>query len=188
MKRTIITTLLITATISMMAQTDTNTPAPPQSSPAFWTTALNWLKSSNPNNEGTFFSRGEAWAGVVSLQGSVNIANEIGLSYKVYQPTNSNFSVSIEAVTRDSGITGFFLSEQIGPCLNVKVKDVELSIYADAQYDLRAEGKSTLDNIHAEIGARVKKAMTQNTFIGVSMFTQVPGEVRGFGGYLGFTF
>jgi len=183
--------VLCTLTIALtpvFAQTDTNIPAPPTTPTAFWNTALGWLSSHNPNNESTFFSKGEAWAGAVTMQGDVNLANEIGLAYRLYSPSNSNFSVSLEAVTRDSGIAGTFVSEGFGPSLNIKVHDVELSLYADAVYDLNSEAAKFQDKIHAEIGARVKKAMTQNTFIGVETFVQVPGEVRGFGGFLGFTF
>jgi hypothetical protein len=180
--------LLLACCTMAQAQIDTNAPPPPATPTAFWNTALGWLSSHNPNNEETFFSKGEAWAGAVTMQGDVNLANEVGLSYKVYQPTNSNFSVSIEAITRDSGIAGTFVSQAVGPSLNIKVHDVELQIYTDAVYDLNSEAARFQDKIHAEIGARVKKAMTQNTFIGVETFVQVPGEVRGFGGFLGFTF
>jgi len=174
--------------VPAFAQIETNAPPPPATPTAFWNTALGWLSSHNPNNEATFFSKGEAWAGAVTMQGDVNLANEIGLTYRVYAPSNSNFSISLEAVTRDSGIAGTFVSEGFGPSLNIKVHDVELSLYADAVYDLNSEAAKFQDKLHAEIGARVKKAMTANTFIGVETFVQVPGEVRGFGGFLGFTF
>ncbi len=127
---------------------------PPSSSGNFFSQATSYFSSFNTNLDGTFdAARGTFWTGAASIQGgSVNLANEIGLSYRVYK------NISLDSVTRTAGISGGILSQQGGLSLSLPVHDAQVTGYAAGGVRL-GEG----DKIFAEIGVRLRKALTAHT-------------------------
>jgi len=166
-------TLLIASALTSRAQS-TNSVG------SFFGTVQSYFTSFNTNLDTTFASeRGSIWTGVDSIQGgSVALANCLGASYKVYK------GLSLESVTRNSGIAGTVVSEQSGLGLNFVIHDTKLTGYADFGYAL-GEAK---DKLYGELGLRVQKALTEHTFAGVSVGAQLPANRQVFSAFAGFTF
>jgi len=169
------------ASAAMAAETTDGAPATPTSSTSFFNSALGYFTSFNTNLDSTFgLSKGEAWAGVDALQGAqVPLANDIGVSYKIYK------HVGAEAVMRNGGVTGTIISQAVGLNLNFVVHDAELTLYADGVYNI---AEPVVDRMVCEIGVRVKKALTEHTFAGVGIGAQFPGNRQVFQAFAGFTF
>jgi hypothetical protein len=179
MKKLIAIIGLIGLTLVASAQTN---PPPTQSS--FFDSALGYFSSFNTNLDSTFgLEKGTVWTGVDSIQGGeVNLANALGISYDLYK------SVSVESVTRNSGIAGTLLSEQVGVGLSFVVHDAKLTVYADGGYGFAKEKSSTADRIYGEIGLRVQKALTTHTFAGLGIGAQLPKNSQVFSAFAGITF
>jgi len=158
-------------------------PAVAQSN-SFFGTVSGYFTSFNPTLTNTFTAKTTLWTGVDSQQGSgSSLVNEIGASYNAYGP------LSIESITRDGGVAGTLVSQQIGLGLNFTVVDTRLTLYADAGYKLDSpSGSKFQDNIYGEIGIRVAKALTEHTFAWVGIGAQFPTKAQVFEGGVGFTF
>ncbi len=162
------------------AQDTTNTPPPPPptSATSFFQTATAYFTSFNTNAEMGWLQRGELSAGVASLQGPVNLANDLRLSYEV----THNFG--LESVTRDSGIAGTWLSQAVGVNYAFKVFDAKLTLYGDGGYQFNEPDH----RYFGELGLRVSKKMTRFTFAGVGIGAQIPTGRKIFTAFAGFTF
>ncbi len=116
------------------------------------------------------FSRVLVWNGM-EYQNGVNIADDLAGSFDVYAPKGcymGGFTASLEGDMRNAGIAGTIVSGQGGAGLNYNYFDVRLGGYADAGYnELTHRG-------YGEIGVRVMKKPTQNTFIGFGLGMQLP--------------
>ena len=165
------------------AQTNTNQPPVPTSATSFAGSVQAYFTSFNTNLDSTFgLQRGEVAVGADSIQGAgVNLANSIRISYDAYK------ALSVEAVVRDSGISGILVSAQAGLAYNVIVHDAKLSLYVDGG-SRQDEASDQKDKLYAEVGVRIQKALTEHTFAGVGMGVQMPGKVRTFSAFTGFTF
>lgn len=166
---------LITLALTCSAQTNTG---------SFYQSALSYFTSFNTNLDNTFgLEKGTIWAGVDSLQGNeVNLANSLGLSYDLYK------KISVESVTRNSGIAGTLVSEQLGLGLSFVVHDAKLTAYADAGYDFGLKDAKTADRIFGEVGLRVQKALTDHTYAGVGIGAQFPKNSQVFSAFAGISF
>ena len=166
-------TLLIASALTSRAQS-TNSVG------SFFGTVQSYFTSFNTNLDTTFASeRGSIWTGVDSIQGgAVPLANSLGVSYNVWK------SISVESVTRNSGIAGTVVSEQGGVGLSFVVHDTKLTGYADLGYAL-GEPK---EKLYGEIGLRIFKALTTHTFAGVGIGAQLPANRQVFSAIAGFTF
>jgi hypothetical protein len=176
------------------AQLSTNTPATPTSQSSFFNQAFNWFTAADPALDG-IFTNGSAllWAGVDSVQGgNATLVNEIGISYGVIKPQR----LSLEAVTRNGGMTGTVMSQQLGVSLNFNLRDMRIAVYADGGYYLAdseitpgPSGKiSTSDRMYGEIGIRAFKALGQNTYAYVSLGAQFPTSRQVYGAGVGIRF
>lgn len=164
------------------ADTTAQPPVPTQSS--FFQTAQSYFTSFNTNLDSTFGNqRGEFAIGVDAIQGgNAPLANSLRLSYDAWR------AISVEAVVRDSGITGFLLSAQAGPALNFVIHDAKLTLYGHVGHR-QDEASDNPEKVFGEIGVRVQKALTEHTFAGVAMGVQFPGtSTRTFSAFTGFTF
>jgi len=155
---------------------DTNLPPVPTSPNSFFATATQYFTSFNTNN--LWDTRGEASAGIASIQGPVNLANDLRLGYEV------KGGLQLESVSRSSGIAGTWLSQNLGLAYGFKVNDAKLSVYADAGYNFYEAGHKYF----GEVGARVSKKMTRYTFAGVGIGAQIPTGRQVFTAFAGFTF
>jgi len=186
---TLVTVGLCLLGLNSIAQTA----PPPATAPAassdtgnFFTSVQSYFTSFDTNNDSTFATaRGELATGVDSTQGGVPLANSLRLSYNVYKPTNSAVQLSLESVTRNSGIAGTLVSEQFGLGVNFIIHDAKLTLYGDGGYNFNGV-KS--DKYFAEIGARAEKALTTHTFAGVGIGAQLPANRQVFQVFAGFTF
>lgn len=141
-------------------------------------------------------SRGSLWTGADSLQGgNTPLANSLGLAYYLYAPTNSQARIGLESVTRNSGVAGTLVSEQAGFELGFIVHDVTICIYGDGLYDFQPEthlnkkGKKLTDSpFDGEIGLRIRKNLTEHTYIGTGIGAQLPQNRQVFSVFTGFTF
>lgn len=184
--------------LSAAAQsTNTPLPAPPQNAGTFFSSVADYFASFNTNlDESVFAARGKLWTGADSIQGgNVSLANSLGLSYNIYQPTNSAVRLGAESVTRNSGVAGTLVSEQIGPQINFVIHDTTITGYGDGLYNfdpashVNKKGKTIKDNpLGAEIGLRLQKALTVHTFAGTGVGAQLPKPRQVFQVFAGFTF
>jgi hypothetical protein len=168
---------------ALVAQTDTNQPALPTGAPSFFNSVQNYFTTFNPELDSTFGEqKGEFAIGIDSIQGTgVNLANSLRLSYNIYK------SVGVDAVVRDTGVSGLLVSAQVGPSLNFVVHDAKLSLYAHIGHR-QEEASDEPEKIYGEVGVRISKALTKHTFAGIGMGVQTPGSVRTFSAFTGFTF
>lgn len=166
---------------------------------SFFDSVAGYFTSFNTNLDApTAAARGSLWTGADSLQGNgtIPLANSLGLSYNIYQPATSPVRIGFESVTRNSGVAGTLVSEQIGPNLKLIVHDVTLTVYADPIYDFaatdtkNAKGKvvAHADRIGAEIGLRLQKQLTEHTFAGTGIGARLPKNQQVFQVFAGFTF
>lgn len=157
---------------------------------SFIHTVGSYFTSHNLELTNTFGSghKFDLWTSIDSIQGNGNsaahLADAIGISYVVYD------HISLENVLRTSGIAGTIMTEQFGVGLNYTVIDTKLTLYADAGYD---KGNSLThskfqDNLFGEVGLRVKKALTENTYAGIGLGLQFPSNVQVYQVVAGFTF
>jgi len=167
--------LSLIAAIPVVAQTNRG---------SFFDTVSGYFTTFNPNLTNTFAAKTTLWTGVDSVQGGGStLVNEIGASYNAYGP------LSVESVTRDGGVAGTLVSQQIGLGLNFTVIDTRLTLYGDAGYKLDGPSTSKFqDNLYGEIGIRVAKALTEHTFAWVGIGAQFPTKAQVFQGGIGFTF
>lgn len=178
-----ITIALTLSAFNLAAQTaTTNTPQ------SFFATVTKYFTEFNPNLTNTFGAhKGEAWTSLDSIQGNgssdAKLDDAIGLQYSVYD------HLSLENVLRTSGIAGTIVSDQLGIGLNFTVIDAQITLYGDAGYNL--EHNNTFanfkDSIFGEVGARAKKALSENTFAGVGLGVQFPKAIQVYQFMVGFT-
>jgi len=171
--------------VNLLAQTNAPAPTLPTSSGSFASSVQSYFTSFNTNLDSTFSTaRGEFAVGVDSIQGgTVPLANSLRLSVNM-PGTNWLSAFSLESVTRDGGVTGGIISEQVGLGINFVVHDAKLTLFADGGYNFD-------DAAHrgfAEVGVRVQKALTEHTFAGIGMGAILPGNSRVFTAFTGFTF
>lgn len=162
------------------AQITTNSPEG-----SFPSAVLSYFTAFNTNLDSTFaLEKGTVWTGVDSIQGgSVPLANCLGISYDLWK------MVSVESVTRNSGVAGTVLSEQFGAGLNFVVHDAKLTLYADGGYNLYSPGKSKFaDRLYVEMGLRAMKALTTHTFAFIGLGVQLPSNLQILSAGGGFTF
>lgn len=188
--------LSVMLSFGVKAQTSTNAPG------TFFNSIQNYLTSFNTNLDSTFGNeRAAVWTGADSIQGgSVSMANALGISYDLKRFANRSdtnlfsTSISAESVTRNSGIAGTLVSEQLGLGLNIIVHDVKLTGYLDGGYDLALKPESfnqviqTRDRLYGEVGIRVAKALTTHTYTGVGIAAQFPRNSQVFSWIAGFNF
>jgi hypothetical protein len=159
----------------------TNAATNPQT---FFGSVGNYLTSSNPNLP----IRGQAEIALgMAYQSGVNIASDFSARYKFPLATNSG--VLFESVTRNAGINGVIVSEQVGAgyyYLPAATPDTELSAVLLGGY--------RLDNRSAAFTAclDVRKSLTANTFAGVRLGFEHDGsgspDAPVLTAYTGFTF
>ena len=180
------------------AQTSTN--ATPTGN--FFNTVEGYFTSFNTDLDSTFGAeRADIFTGVDSIQGgSVALANSLGVSYDVLRfanKANTNLfstALAIESVTRNSGIAGTLVSEQVGVGLSFIIHDVKLTGYLDGGYDFARQPDAigqtlkTGDRLYGEIGLRAFKALTTHTYGGVGVGAQVPRNCQVFSAFVGFNF
>lgn len=169
-KSAIIGVALLAATV-IHAQTPAPAPAP-AAPPNFFGSVTGYFTSFNTNYDASVAAaRMSLWTGADSLQGAgVPLANSLGLSYNVYAPTNSSLRLSIETVIRNSGVAGTIVSDQIGGGVGFIFHDTKFTAYADGGYDFIA----TKDRFYGEVGLRLQKNLTENTFAGIGIGVQFP--------------
>jgi len=149
---------LVSANQSGRAQSlNATNPAP--NPETFFGSVGNYLTSSNPSLP--IRGRAEISLGM-AYQSGVNIASDFAARYKLTLTTNSG--VLFESVTRNAGINGVIVSEQIGAgyyYLPPATPDIELSAILLGGY--------RLDNRSAAFTAclDVRKTLTANTFAGL---------------------
>ena len=147
------------------AQSLNSTNAAPEQ---FWDTALGYFSSFNTNL--TTFSatnwHGNVWAGA-DYQSGVNVASSLGVEYGFYK------SLTLESVTRNAAIAGTILSEQAGLGVNFVMFDTQLTVGGGIGDAFAAVGTQP-SGLYGSLFGEVKKAMTQTTFAGMRLETEVP--------------
>jgi hypothetical protein len=163
--------LLLSFSVPLRAQTNADT-----TPGGFLSSVQNYFTTMDTNST-TFVNRNfDLWTGAEYVQG-VNTASSLGLEYKI------SGSFSFESVTRNAGIAGIILSQQGGFGYSLTRYDTKLTGYIDGGYDFN--GKRP----YAEVGARIKKAATKNTYFGIGISTRYPGgRTPSVGLFTGFTF
>jgi hypothetical protein len=164
--------------------TSAQTAPPPPNNSSFFSSVTGYFSSFDTNNDTTFSAnKGSVWTGVDSIQGgTTTLANALGIDYKLFGP------VAVESVTRNSGIAGTLVSENIGFHLSFVVHDTELQLYASGGYDMETAVRKTGDRLFGEFGLRVRKALTTHTYAGVGIGAQVPANRQVFQAFAGFVF
>lgn len=172
-KAGILFSIAILSAAALSAQT--NTP------PNFFQSIGSYFTSFNTNDLATFGQhKVQIATGVDSLQGNgtVPLANSLRVSYNLIQPdiTSSNttgFVLGPEEVTRNSGVAGTIVSQQLGFKAGFVVVDTEIDGYIDGGYNL-FDNPNAGQKLYCEFGLRVQKALTVNTFAGIGIAEQAP--------------
>jgi hypothetical protein len=115
------------------------------------------------------------------------LANELGLDYKIWK------QVAVESVTRNSGIAGTLVSQQLGLNLSFVIVDTKLTLYGDGGYEFAdfpgaVVQPKTRDRLYGEFGLRVAKALTLHTYTQIGIGVQLPKSAQVFMAAVGFTF
>ena len=157
---------------SLQAQTN----LPPASPQEFYTSVLQYLTSNDPTMQ---FGRLQLWT-EADYQNNVNFASDINLSFDVYTTdiayTNA-ITIGLEGGMRNAGIAGTIVDGRGGVQLAYNINSIRVEGYVDGGYSpAGATG-------FAELGMRIKKMLTPNTFAGLSMGFQVPTTPAGGAAY-----
>lgn len=115
---------------------------------AFDTNSLTFQRT----NEIDVFTGADTQDGITSASLSIN--------YSLWK------SIGIEETTRNAGIAGVVVSQQLGMSYSRVIYDLKLSAYLDGGYNLPRHGA------FVECGLRAFKALTANTFAGVGLGMQ----------------
>lgn len=134
---------------------------PPQTT--FFGSVTSYFATFNTNLNTFANAKAQVWAGVDYVDG-LNATSSLGIEVDLWK------GVSIESVTRNAGIANTIVSQQIGVGYGVTLYDTKITAYLDGGYDFNRTGP------YAAIGARVKKALTDHTFAGVGLETQIFGK------------
>ena len=177
-------TIIGLAALALPAFSQTNTPT----ENPFYQQAFQWLTSIDTNNNTTFVStRGFMDTGVESSQNSgVPINNYIGLSFDVVSSTNSPIRLDLNAMERDSGVQGTFVSGQGGIGVGYVIHDVRLDLIANGGY--YNFNPDTRNKVFGEIQVNIKKALGTHTFAEIGLAEQFPHSERLFRAGIGFSF
>ena len=156
--------------LSATAQTQTNQPPPtPQ---AFYQSVLDYFGSNDPTMQ---FTRFKLWT-EGDYQNNVNFADKIAVSFDLYtsDATYTNaITFGVEAGMRNAGIAGTIVDGGGGVNLSYNVDSIRVEGYADGAYSQISQEP------FAELGIRILKKATANTFLGLSLGFQVPTTPRG---------
>lgn len=127
---------------------------------AFLTTVGNWFTTQNTNLLTFQQSHGDVWAGADYRDG-LNSSYSFGVNAKIWK------SLSLDTVMHNASIAGTVVSIQGGLGLGLVSHDMKFTPYADLGYDLN------LSQAFVALGARVQKALTEHTFVGLGMEVQL---------------
>lgn len=138
--------------------------APPPATPQdFITSVQGFLTSFTDLQTFTTNDTFDLWTGAEYIN-NAHTAVCLGLSYNTaWRPIGLIFGV--ESVTRNQpGLVGTaILSENVGVNLQLVHKDVKIVVYVDPGYDFNLSKPDLI------IGARIFKALTDNTFTGLGL-------------------
>lgn len=143
----------------------------------FYQQAFGYLTSFNTNLT-TFTStnfHGSIWAGA-DYQSGVNVASSLAAEVPVYK------ALSLDAVVRNADVAGTLLSAQSDVGVNWSVFDTQITAGIGLGDNFSAVG-GVPSGLYASVFGEVKKAMTQNTFAGVRLESDIPfRSAKGGGG------
>ncbi len=163
----LLTLTLVSAPPYGRAQSLNSTNAAPNPE-TFFGSVGNYLTASNPNLP----VRGRAEIALgMAYQAGVNIASDFAARYKLALGTNSG--VLFESVTRNAGINGVIVSEQVGAgyyYLPPATPDIELSAMLLGGYRLDTRSAAFTACVD------VRKTLTANTFAGLRIGLEHDGS------------
>lgn len=159
MKKTIAVLLIASACLCAQAQTNSNTSPTEQT---FLQSFEGYFGSFNTNNASTFGTNDtfDVWTGAEYVNNQ-NTAASLGISWNAFKVSQE--TIGLESVTRNAGINGVILSQSAGVNLQKVYVDTKFEAYVDGGYDF------SLKKPVAEVGARVFKALTANTYAGIGI-------------------
>lgn len=157
--------ILLLASVPARAQTNTPPPATPQ---GFLTSAESYFLAFDTNK--TTFTANDTVDVFTAFEyvGGVNTAASLGISYNAFKL--SSLTIGIESVTRNASIGGVILSQAAGFNLQLVHYDTKVMGYVNAGYDFQ-QSKPCV-----EIGTRIFKALTDNTFAGIGIGERFGGS------------
>lgn len=112
----------------------------------------------------------------INYQNQINVSDGLFVSYDIYAPTNcytGGLSLSAEAGMRNIGVAGQIAGGQGGFGANYNFYSVRIGTYADGGYS------PVWHQGYGEIGIRVLKKPTPNTFLGVGLAYDLPQPTSG---------
>lgn len=173
----LLTAILLTISLTALAQTDTNTPPVPTSSGSFFSTATSYFTSFNTNANMGWIQKGSLEAGVDSISKTdTHLQNSLRLSYSVWK------NVSAELMARDSGVAGTWCSGLAGFGYNFKVYDTKLTLSA-------LGGKEFVEERWmGEFQLQASKKFTPFTYGFVRIGARIPVGSQIFSAGVGFVF
>lgn len=141
--------ILLFAAVAVNAQTN--------SAPSFFGSVQNYFTSFDTNSTTFLADNVDIWAGADTVDSSTTRAS-LGIAAMVYQ-----HKLSIESITRSGAVGGTVVSQQFGVGYNITHFDTRFTGYIHAGYSLDSK------RAYAAPGLRVMKALTANTYAGMSL-------------------
>ncbi len=139
---------------------DNPPPTPPPTPVSFFQSVGSYF-TSNDTNLDLSTGKAELWTGM-AYQSGVNFAADLGIRYKLSKPGAAS-GVALESVTRNAGIAGTIVSQNIGVAYCIYNHAIELSGGLDVGYRFD-EYKPDLS-----VFLDARKALTVNTFAGLRL-------------------
>ncbi len=167
-KSVLLTTLL---TLALAFQIKAQTNSAPPTFPGIGTTLSAWFTSQNTNLAWQDIT---VWDGPVYLN-NVNIANELGGSCDLWRSgtnTSSILFAALEGRTRQAGIAGTFVSQNLGGEFGWMTYDIRLGCYLDGVYRNDITVGDAHTRLGVELGAFADKKISANSGLGFFMSYQ----------------
>lgn len=147
-------------------ETPTNAPPTPSTflgSAVAYFTSVSSLQTFQTND--TF----DVWAGAEYVN-NLNTAATLGISWNLWQQKQADpLGFGIESQTRNAGVAGILLAQGFGVNFQKVYHDIKLEAF------LEGERNFALKAFDAEVGARIFKALTDNTFAGFGISEFIGG-------------
>lgn len=160
----------LTITPPTVATIGVSVPAMPTNAPPtpgnFLQTVIGYFSSTTDLQTFQTNDAFDIWTGAEYVN-NLNTAATLGISWNAWQTSVVGFG--LETQTRNAGIAGTILSQGMGFNIQKVYKDIKLEAFVEGEKNFK------LNVWDAEVGVRIFKALTDNTFAGIGISEFIGG-------------